>query len=91
MKRSFRSLKKSVVNIINPSTNKAFQILEDPTGLESPFNGMYEFLAPFHILIYEFPFGAWLVDDAVRGGERSSYTGRRSVTGVWSGGTKEDA
>nr|GFA39210.1 hypothetical protein [Tanacetum cinerariifolium] len=51
MRRSFRSLKKSVVNIAYLSTNKAFQILEDPSGLESPFNGMYEFLALFHILI----------------------------------------
>ncbi|GJY07632.1 hypothetical protein Tco_0374686 [Tanacetum coccineum] len=51
MKRSFCSLKKYVVNIANTSTNKAFQVPVDPSGLESPFNGLYEVLAPFHILI----------------------------------------
>ncbi|GJZ57782.1 hypothetical protein Tco_0613276 [Tanacetum coccineum] len=48
---SFDSLKESVVNISYVTTNKAFQVLEDPSGLESPFNGMYKFLAPCHILI----------------------------------------
>ncbi|GJY18690.1 hypothetical protein Tco_0390181 [Tanacetum coccineum] len=50
MKRSFRSLKKFVVNMANTSTNKAFQVLKDPSGLESSFNGMYEFLTHFYIL-----------------------------------------
>nr|GEX70810.1 putative ribonuclease H-like domain-containing protein [Tanacetum cinerariifolium] len=48
---SFGSLKESVVNISYSTTNKTFQVLEDPFGLESPFNGMYKFLAPCHILI----------------------------------------
>ncbi|GKE19877.1 hypothetical protein Tco_1431389, partial [Tanacetum coccineum] len=48
---SFRSLKKSVVNITNTSTNKAFQILEDPSCLQSPFNSRYELFAPCHVLL----------------------------------------
>nr|GEX78531.1 hypothetical protein [Tanacetum cinerariifolium] len=48
---SFSSLKESVVNISYTTTNKAFQVLKDPSGLESPFNGMYKLLAPCHILI----------------------------------------
>ncbi|GKD44652.1 hypothetical protein Tco_1269297 [Tanacetum coccineum] len=48
---SFGSLKESVVNILYATTNKAFQVSKDPSGLESPFNGMYKFLAPCHILI----------------------------------------
>ncbi|GKE14835.1 hypothetical protein Tco_1422412 [Tanacetum coccineum] len=48
---SFGSLKESTVNISYATTNKAFQVLEDPSGLESPFNGMYKFLAPCHIPI----------------------------------------
>nr|GEY18905.1 hypothetical protein [Tanacetum cinerariifolium] len=48
---SFRSLKKSVVNIINSSTNKAFQVSVDPSRLQSPFNSRYELLAPCHVLL----------------------------------------
>ncbi|GKD87306.1 retrovirus-related pol polyprotein from transposon TNT 1-94, partial [Tanacetum coccineum] len=47
---SFCSLKKSVVNITNTSTNKAFQIPVDPCRLQSPFNCRYELFAPCHIL-----------------------------------------
>nr|GEW64311.1 hypothetical protein [Tanacetum cinerariifolium] len=36
----------SVVNISYSTTNKAFQVSKDPSGLESSFNGMYKFLAP---------------------------------------------
>ncbi|GKC25953.1 hypothetical protein Tco_1028103, partial [Tanacetum coccineum] len=48
---SFRSLKKSVVNITNTSTNKAFQVLVDPSCLQSPFNSRYELFAPCHVLL----------------------------------------
>nr|GEU48259.1 hypothetical protein [Tanacetum cinerariifolium] len=48
---SFRSLKKSVVNITNSSTNKAFQVPVDPSRLQSPFNSRYELLAPCHVLL----------------------------------------
>ncbi|GKC21953.1 hypothetical protein Tco_1024103 [Tanacetum coccineum] len=48
---SLRSLKKSVVNITNTSTNKAFQVLVDPSRLQSPFNGRYELFAPCHVLL----------------------------------------
>ncbi|GKB16149.1 hypothetical protein Tco_0850072 [Tanacetum coccineum] len=48
---SFRSLNKSVVNITNTSTNKAFQILVDPSRLQSPFNCRNELFAPCHILL----------------------------------------
>nr|GFA49917.1 hypothetical protein [Tanacetum cinerariifolium] len=48
---SFRSLKKSVVNITNSSTNKAFQVLVDPSHLRSPFNSRYELLAPCYVLL----------------------------------------
>ncbi|GJU52703.1 hypothetical protein Tco_1226417 [Tanacetum coccineum] len=48
---SFRSLKKSIVNITNTSTNKAFQILVDPSRLQSPFNCLYELFAPCHVLL----------------------------------------
>nr|GEW37251.1 ribonuclease H-like domain-containing protein [Tanacetum cinerariifolium] len=41
----------SVVNISYATTNKAFQVSKDPSGLESLFNGMYKFLPPCHILI----------------------------------------
>ncbi|GJX20449.1 reverse transcriptase domain-containing protein [Tanacetum coccineum] len=47
---SFRSLKKSVVNITNTSTNKAFQISVDPSRLQSPFNCRYELFTPCHVL-----------------------------------------
>nr|GEU76432.1 hypothetical protein [Tanacetum cinerariifolium] len=47
---SFRSLKKSVVNITNSSTNKAFQVLIDPSRLQSPFNSRYELFAPCQFL-----------------------------------------
>nr|GEX59152.1 hypothetical protein [Tanacetum cinerariifolium] len=40
-----------VVNISYATTNKAFYVLEDPSGLESLFNGTHKFLAPRHILI----------------------------------------
>ncbi|GKE31625.1 hypothetical protein Tco_1450947, partial [Tanacetum coccineum] len=48
---SFRSLKKFVVNITNTSTNKAFQVLVDPSHLQSPFNSCYELIAPYHVLL----------------------------------------
>ncbi|GKB55707.1 hypothetical protein Tco_0911893 [Tanacetum coccineum] len=48
---SFRSLKKYVVNITNTSTNKAFQVPVDPSGLQSPFNSRYELFAPCHVLL----------------------------------------
>nr|GEV52880.1 hypothetical protein [Tanacetum cinerariifolium] len=48
---SFHSLKKSVVNIMNSSTNKAFQVPVDPSHLQSPFNSRYELFAPCHILL----------------------------------------
>ncbi|GJY42307.1 hypothetical protein Tco_0429577 [Tanacetum coccineum] len=48
---SFRSLKKSVVNITNTSTNKAFQVLVDPSRLQSPFNSRYELIAPCYVLL----------------------------------------
>nr|GEY45250.1 hypothetical protein [Tanacetum cinerariifolium] len=41
----------AVVNISYSTTNKAFQVLEDPSGHESPFNSMYKFLAHGHILM----------------------------------------
>nr|GEY69828.1 hypothetical protein [Tanacetum cinerariifolium] len=47
----FRSLKKSVVNITNSSTNKAFQIPVDASRLQSPFNSRYELFAPYHALL----------------------------------------
>ncbi|GKB17737.1 hypothetical protein Tco_0851660 [Tanacetum coccineum] len=46
---SFRSLKKPVVNITNTSTNKAFQVLVDPSCLQSLFNSRYELFAPCHV------------------------------------------
>nr|GEV79792.1 hypothetical protein [Tanacetum cinerariifolium] len=48
---SFLSLKKSVVNIINSSTNKAFLVLVDPSRLQLPFNRFSELFAPYHILL----------------------------------------
>ncbi|GJV29867.1 hypothetical protein Tco_1386315 [Tanacetum coccineum] len=51
MKRSFCSLKKSVVNIVNTSTNKAFQVLVDPSRLQSPFNSRHKLFASCHILL----------------------------------------
>nr|GEU32947.1 hypothetical protein [Tanacetum cinerariifolium] len=48
---SFRSLKKSVVNIMNSSTNKAFQVPVDPSRLQSPFNSRDELFAPCHVLL----------------------------------------
>ncbi|GKE76733.1 hypothetical protein Tco_1542853 [Tanacetum coccineum] len=47
---SFRSLKESVVNITNMSTNKAFQISVDTSRLQSPFNCRYELVALCHVL-----------------------------------------
>ncbi|GJU71322.1 hypothetical protein Tco_1262727 [Tanacetum coccineum] len=47
---SFNSLKKPVVNITNTSTNKAFQVLVDPSCLQSPFNCRNELFAPCHVL-----------------------------------------
>ncbi|GJT55869.1 hypothetical protein Tco_0990923 [Tanacetum coccineum] len=44
-------LKKSVVNIMNTSTNKAFQVSVDPSRLQSPFNGRYKLFAPCHVLL----------------------------------------
>nr|GEU96473.1 hypothetical protein [Tanacetum cinerariifolium] len=49
MMRSFRSLKKSVVNITNSSTNKAFQVLVDPSRLQSPFNSRDKLFALCHV------------------------------------------
>ncbi|GJY10271.1 ribonuclease H-like domain-containing protein [Tanacetum coccineum] len=49
--RSFRSLKKSVVNIANTSTNKAFQVRVDPSHLQSPFNSKHKLFAPCHVLL----------------------------------------
>nr|GFC18009.1 hypothetical protein [Tanacetum cinerariifolium] len=51
MMRSFRSLKKSIVNITNSSTNKAFQFPVDPSRLQSPFNSRDELFAPYHVLL----------------------------------------
>ncbi|GJS47087.1 hypothetical protein Tco_0597208 [Tanacetum coccineum] len=51
MKSSFHSLKKSVVNISNTSTNKAFQVPTDPSRLQSPFNSRHKLFAPCHILL----------------------------------------
>ncbi|GJT36239.1 hypothetical protein Tco_0926658, partial [Tanacetum coccineum] len=51
MKISFRSLKKSVVNIENTSTNKAFQVLVDPSRLQSPFYSRNKLVAPCHVLL----------------------------------------
>nr|GFB20693.1 hypothetical protein [Tanacetum cinerariifolium] len=48
---SFRSLKKSVVNITNSSTNKAFQVPVDLSCLQSPFNSRDELFAPSHVLL----------------------------------------
>nr|GEW62758.1 hypothetical protein [Tanacetum cinerariifolium] len=48
---SFHSLKNSVVNITNSSTNKAFKILVNPSRLQSPFNSRYELFAPCHVLL----------------------------------------
>ncbi|GJX62143.1 hypothetical protein Tco_0295043 [Tanacetum coccineum] len=48
---SLCSLKKSVVNITNTSTNKAFQVPIDSSRLQSPFNGRYELFAPCHVLL----------------------------------------
>nr|GEV51924.1 RNA-directed DNA polymerase, eukaryota, reverse transcriptase zinc-binding domain protein [Tanacetum cinerariifolium] len=39
------------VNITNSSTNKAFQVLVDPSRLVSPFNSCYELFAPCHVLL----------------------------------------
>ncbi|GJZ12244.1 hypothetical protein Tco_0547474 [Tanacetum coccineum] len=51
MKRSFRSLKKSVVNVANTSTNKAFQVSVDSSRLQSPFNGRHKLFAPCDVLL----------------------------------------
>ncbi|GKB56494.1 hypothetical protein Tco_0912680 [Tanacetum coccineum] len=51
MKISFHSLKKPVVNIMNTSTNKAFQVPVDPSCLQSLFNSRYELFAPCHVLL----------------------------------------
>ncbi|GJX00140.1 hypothetical protein Tco_0184053 [Tanacetum coccineum] len=51
MKTSFRSLKKSVVNITNTSTNKAFQVPIDPSRAQLPFNSRDELFAPCHVLL----------------------------------------
>nr|GFA82526.1 hypothetical protein [Tanacetum cinerariifolium] len=48
---SFCSLKKSVFNITNSSTNKAFKVPIDPSRLQSPFNSHDELFAPCHILL----------------------------------------
>nr|GEX22960.1 hypothetical protein [Tanacetum cinerariifolium] len=48
---SFRSLKKSVVNIMNSSSNKAFQVPIDPSCRQSPFNSRDELFAPCHVLL----------------------------------------
>ncbi|GJR10561.1 hypothetical protein Tco_0793213 [Tanacetum coccineum] len=48
---SFCSLKKSVVNITNTSTNKAFQVPVDPSRLQSPLNSIHKLFAPCHILL----------------------------------------
>nr|GEU32853.1 hypothetical protein [Tanacetum cinerariifolium] len=45
-----------IVNISYTTTNKAFQVIEDPSGLESPFDGTDKFLAPCHILISPKPY-----------------------------------
>nr|GEU46223.1 hypothetical protein [Tanacetum cinerariifolium] len=42
---------KSVVNITNSSTNKAFQVPVDPFRLQSPFNSRYGLFTPCHILL----------------------------------------
>ncbi|GJU79766.1 hypothetical protein Tco_1282131 [Tanacetum coccineum] len=49
-RQSTDSLKKPVVNITNTSTNKAFQVLVNPSCLQSPFNSRNELFAPCHVL-----------------------------------------
>nr|GEU99299.1 retrovirus-related Pol polyprotein from transposon TNT 1-94 [Tanacetum cinerariifolium] len=44
------SCEKSVVSISDSSTNKALQIMEDPSCLQPFLNGEHELLAPIHIL-----------------------------------------
>nr|GEX62652.1 hypothetical protein [Tanacetum cinerariifolium] len=46
-----QQLRLCVVSISYATTNKAFYVSKDPSGIESSFNGMYKFLAPCHILI----------------------------------------
>ncbi|GJZ92717.1 hypothetical protein Tco_0664782 [Tanacetum coccineum] len=48
LKNQPSSLKKPVVNIMNTSTNKSFQVLVDPSCLQSPFNCRNELFAPCH-------------------------------------------
>nr|GFA13207.1 hypothetical protein [Tanacetum cinerariifolium] len=48
---SLCSLKKSVFNITNSSTNKAFKVPIDRSRLQSPFNSHDELFAPCHILL----------------------------------------
>ncbi|GJW99111.1 hypothetical protein Tco_0180919 [Tanacetum coccineum] len=50
MAMSFRSLKNTVVNITNTSTNKAFQVPVNPSCLQLPFNSRNELFAPCHVL-----------------------------------------
>ncbi|GJR14243.1 hypothetical protein Tco_0796895 [Tanacetum coccineum] len=51
MRSSFRSLKKSVINIANTPTNKEFQVPVDPSRLQSPFNSRHKLFAPCHVLL----------------------------------------
>ncbi|GJV12611.1 hypothetical protein Tco_1354152 [Tanacetum coccineum] len=51
MRISFCSLKKSIVNIANTSTNKGFLVLVDPSRLQSPFNSRHKLFAPCHVLL----------------------------------------
>nr|GEX95778.1 reverse transcriptase [Tanacetum cinerariifolium] len=46
-----KQIQKFVVNITNSSTNKAFQVLVDPSRLQSPFNSRDELFAPYHVLL----------------------------------------